>query len=109
MDAAGNTLRDAYIQTNANFASLYAATQGTAQVINTGTYPNDGTGDTMPVALSKINANFAYLWSLAAYSVAQQVINTASVGNIDGVVGFPADPGKLAWLKVNANFQILSP
>ena len=107
MDATGNTLQAAFTTTNANFAQLYAATPGTPQVIKTGTYPNDQTGDNMPTAFGKVNANFTYLFSLAAYSVGPYLVNTTSVGNIDGVVGYPADPGKLAWLKVKANFAIL--
>ena len=107
MDATGSFIRDACVATNGKFATLFAATSGTPQVINTGKYANDGSGDNMATAFNTINANFAYLWTLASYSNPPQVINTTSVGNVDGVVGYPADPGKLAWLKVNANFAVL--
>ena len=107
MDATGSLLRPGWIAINNAFAQLYAAISGTPAVINTGAYPNDGSGDNMPTAFGKVNANFTYLFSLASYTVPQQVINTTSIGNIDGVVGYPADPGKLACLKVNANFAVL--
>ena len=107
MDTTGSYLRDAFNTVNAYFAQLFAAIPGIPQVINTGSFRNDGSGDNMPTAFGKVNANFTYLFSLAAYSVGPYLVNTTSIGNIDGVVGYPADPGKLAWLKVKANFYIL--
>ena len=35
----------------------------TRQIINTGTQANDGTGDTLRVAATKINENFAELYT----------------------------------------------
>lgn len=105
MDAMGTRLRDACVIWNANFAQLFAGTGQIPQVINVSIRANTGAGDSAYSLFTKCNANFAYLFSLPAYSGnTQLVVNVGS--SINKVIGL-ADPGALACLKVNANFALL--
>ena len=104
-DTTGDLFNSACAQTNFNFAQLFATVPATQQVIYTGRYLNDYSGDSCYTVASKINANFVALFGLTAYAVGPYLINTGS-GPFNGVCG-TGDPGKLMWLKVDANFAIL--
>ena len=104
-DTTGDLFNSACAQTNFNFAQLFATVPATQQVIYTGRYLNDYSGDSCYTVASKINANFVALFGLAPYQVGPYLINTGS-GPFNGVCG-KGDPGKLMWLKVDANFAIL--
>lgn len=69
------------------------------QIINTGTAPNDATGDPLQVAFNKCNANFTALYTQPASKVfaatnGQTVFPLTTPGNVllvilDGVVMVP--------------------
>ena len=103
MDATGTPLQTAGQAINAAFTTLFSGLGLTPQLINTSTYTNSGLGDSAYVGFSKINANFATLAQYYAFTPA--VINVGT-GAYNGVIG-AGDPGKLAMLKVNANFAAL--
>ena len=106
MDASGTRLRDACNTWNGNFATLFAGTGLTPQLINTGANSNTGTGDSAYTIFTKCNANFAVLYALPIYSgLTQYVVNVGSA-SIPKVIGL-GDPGVIACIKVNANFANL--
>jgi hypothetical protein len=106
MDATGDPIQLGFTKTNENFVSLFAGTGVTPLLVNT-SITNNMQGDDAYVAFGKINANFAYLFSLPSYAGGiQQVINIGS-GPYNGIIGL-ADPGVLAWIKINENFAYLA-
>ena len=65
------------------FLALLAPVSAPAQITNVfiGTTPNDGTGDTLPVAFTKLNYNNAYFAAALASNTAA-IVNLASVTNL---------------------------
>lgn len=58
-------------------------TTPTQQIVQRGSFANDGTGDTLRDAAQKINDNFTYLWSEVWDSAASD--NSALVTRLDGL------------------------
>ena len=56
----------------------------TLQVINIGSSPNDGTGDTLRAAMAKVNANDSNLWT-QAFTTLPASIATSGLDGIDGL------------------------
>lgn len=56
----------------------------TLQVINIGSSPNDGTGDTLRAAMAKVNANDGNLWT-QAFTTLPASIATSGLDGIDGL------------------------
>ena len=106
MDATGTTFTQACVIWNANFAALFAAAGGTAQVINVSTAINNQQGDNAYVVFTKCNANFTVLFALAGISGSLQLVNVGPGGAYNGIIGL-GDPGVLACIKVNENFALL--
>ena len=56
----------------------------TLQVINIGSSPNDGTGDTLRAAMAKVNANDGNLWT-QAFTTLPASIATSGLDGIDAL------------------------
>lgn len=56
----------------------------TLQVINIGSSPNDGTGDTLRAAMAKVNANDGNLWT-QAFTTLPASISSSGLNGIDGL------------------------
>lgn len=59
----------------------------TKQTINTGTLPNDGTGDTLKTSFTKTNSNFSELYSGRISGIAVQVFATAGTATYTPTAG----------------------
>ena len=58
-------------------------TTTTQQIVQRGSFANDGTGDTLRDAAQKINDNFTYLWSEVWDSAASD--NNAIIARLDAI------------------------
>ena len=58
-------------------------TTPTQQIVQRGSFANDGTGDTLRDAAQKINDNFTYLWSEVWDSAASD--NSAIIARLDAI------------------------
>lgn len=69
------------------------------QIINIGAAPNDGEGDPLRTAFSKVNNNFANLWS-TGYNSQTSITNGSSVQSI---FTWPANLFTQATFKINSS------
>ena len=78
------------------------------QVINTGAYFRDATGDPLQTAFTKVNGNFLELWALAGLSGLPQIVNNGKPSNLNGGANDgTGDQLSKAFDKCNANFGVL--
>jgi hypothetical protein len=69
------------------------------EIINTGSSPNDGSGDPLRVAFSKTNNNFANLWA-TGYQTLEAITN----GNTTQLIWqYPADTFTQAAFQINSS------
>ena len=60
-------------------------TTPTQQIVQRGSYANDGTGDTLRDAAQKINDNFTYLWAEVWDSNSGTTDNSVIITRLDGL------------------------
>jgi hypothetical protein len=70
------------------------------QIINVGTAPNDGTGDTLKTSFTKCNANFLELYSAVAGVVPTTISDTPPGSPTNGSLWWESDTGIL-WISYN--------